>query len=87
MGWKIEFSESVNKQFKKLDPHIADKITRYLEKIATSANPKSFGKPLHADLSGYWRYRWRDYRIICEIKDKELVVLVLKVDHRRKVYD
>jgi len=50
-------------------------------------DPRAFGKPLKADLKGLWRYRVADYRLICSIQDQRLVVLVLKVGHRRDVYD
>ena len=50
-------------------------------------NPIMFGKPLSANLKGFWRYRVEDYRIICDVRDKELVVLVVKIGHRSKVYD
>jgi mRNA interferase RelE/StbE len=55
-------------------------------RIATSGNPKSFGKALRHSQKGLWRYRVRDYRIICEIQQERVVVLVVAVGHRSKVY-
>ena len=56
------------------------------ERIATDADPHRFGKALHSDLKGLWRYRVHDYRIICKIEDDKLIVLVVDVDHRKDVY-
>jgi len=56
------------------------------EKIATNENPRRFGGPLRYDLTGLWRYRVGDYRIVCEIQDNVLIVLIVRIGHRRKVY-
>jgi mRNA interferase RelE/StbE len=56
-------------------------------RIATTENPRRFGKPLLGDLKGYWRYRVADLRIIAKIEDDRFVVLVVTVGHRRDVYD
>ena len=62
-------------------------ILRYLrERIATDSDPSRFGKPLAGDFLGLWRYRIRDYRLICSLEDERFVVLVLHVGHRRDVY-
>lgn len=75
-------------ELKKLDRQAQREIVGYLEKrIATKQDPRRFGKPLRAQLVGLWRYRVRDYRILCQIKDDVLVVLVVSVGHRKNVYD
>jgi mRNA interferase RelE/StbE len=56
------------------------------EKIATQENPRLFGKGLQGDKQGLWRYRVGDYRVICQILDDELVILVIKTAHRKNVY-
>jgi mRNA interferase RelE/StbE len=56
-------------------------------RIATARDPRSFGKPPRASNLGLWRYRVRDYRIIGELQDKRLVVLVVPVGHRSTIYD
>ena len=87
MAWTIEYAESVQKPISKLDPQTRQKIRSFLEdKIARLDDPRSQGKPLTGPLRGLWRYRMGDYRIICNIIDRRLVVLVLKVDHRSSVY-
>lgn len=85
--WQIEFSDTARKQMAKLDRSVAAEILRYLrERIATSQDPRRFGEPLHKDLAGFWRYRVGAYRLICDIQDNKMVVLVLRLGHRSKVY-
>ena len=87
MAWSVEFSASAKRQLAKLDRQWQAAILDYLEdEIATLENPRSRGKPLVGDRKGLWRYRVGNYRILCELHDDELVVLVLVVGHRRRVY-
>ena len=87
MAWTIEFLTSAAKQFKKLDPPIQKRILQYLrERIAEAEDPRQHGKPLSGDQAGRLRYRIGDYRLICQIEDERLTVLVLTVGHRREVY-
>lgn len=87
MAWTIKFDGSAKKELKKLDKQFQRNIRDYLrEKIATDLDPCRFGAPLRKNLSGLWKYRVGDYRIICDIQDQEITVLVLRVGHRKKVY-
>lgn len=87
MIWKIEFSKSATKELRKLSSTLQDNILRYLkERIATNEDPKRFGKPLSYDKHGLWRYRIQDTRVICRLYEDELLVLVIKVGHRKDVY-
>jgi mRNA interferase RelE/StbE len=71
----------------KLDKTVQGEIIQYLSKrIATSEDPRRFGKALTHGLTGLWRYRVRDYRIVCRIDDTEITVLVLGIGHRREIY-
>jgi mRNA interferase RelE/StbE len=88
LAWTIKFDNRALKELSKLDKPVQKEIIKYLrEKIATSENPKKIGKPLSANLSGLWRYRVRDYRIICNIEEKRLIVLVVRLAHRKQVYN
>ncbi len=88
MVWKIEFDKAVEKQLRKLSHQAQEQILDYLEEhVATLDNPRLSGKSLKGEFSGFWRYRVGNYRIICKIEDKNLVVLVVKAGHRRDVYD
>lgn len=87
MVWTIKFNDIAESQLKKLDPSIKKRIIHYLnERIEGCKNPRHFGEPLKSNKSGLWRYRVSDYRIICEIKDHELVVLALNIGHRKIIY-
>ena len=88
MQYKVIFAERAKKQLKKLDKHIAALIIGWLEKnIQNCENPRLHGKGLVENKSGQWRYRIGDYRVICEIQDKEIIVLVLEIGHRREIYN
>ena len=88
MKYKVVFSERAKKQLKKLDKHIAFLIIGWLEKnIQGCENPRIYGKELIHDKSGQWRYRIGNYRVICEIQDNIITVLVLEVGHRKDVYN
>jgi mRNA interferase RelE/StbE len=72
---------------RKLDRQVADRITRFIEeRVAASDDPRQLGKALVGIPEKLWRYRVGDYRIICEIQDRKLVVLVVDVDHRSDAY-
>ena len=88
MKYKIIFTEKAKKQLKKLDKYTSSLILGWLEKnIEGSENPRVHGKELVENTSGQWRYRIGDYRVICEIKDNEVIVLVLEIGHRREIYN
>jgi len=84
--WHIRFERSAEKEFRKLDPQVSRRILAYLhERVAPS--PRKLGEPLHGDRFGaYWKYRVGDYRIIAEIHDAEILIMVLHIGHRREVY-
>jgi len=85
--WSVEFDDAAAKELRKLDRQAKQEILRYLrERIATEEGPRRFGKPLARELAGLWRYRVRDYRVICNIEDHKLAVLVVRTSHRKDVY-
>lgn len=84
--WKIEFTNAARKEFRKLNHQSQQVISRYLDKILERDDPYSLGKPLVGELSGYWRYRVDKYRIICEIHDNKLLIEIITVAKRDKVY-
>ncbi|MEE8059702.1 MAG: type II toxin-antitoxin system RelE/ParE family toxin [Pseudomonadales bacterium] len=84
MTWTVEFDDAAAKELRKLDRQAQQEILRYFrQRIATDEDPRRFGKSLSRELAGLWRYRVRDYRMICNIEDDKLVVLVLRVGHRK----
>lgn len=87
MVWTIEFDKAAKKELAKLDKSTADRILKFLEeRIATDENPRRFGEALTENLAGLWKYRVGDYRVIVEIQDAIIIVLVLRIGHRSKVY-
>ena len=88
MVWQIEFSPVIEKEFAKLDPQIAKRVTNFLRsRVAMLDDPRSIGEALTGPILGkLWKYRVGDYRIICDIQDGKLTILALRVGHRREVY-
>ena len=87
MAWTVEYTKTALKQLKKLDQDGAHRILVYMtERIAPSDDPRSLGKALKGDLSSYWRYRVGDYRIICDIQDGKLRILVINLGDRKNIY-
>lgn len=86
MAWTIEVSEKAVRSLRKMDKQTARRIRDELSEIAKLEDPRSRGKVLTGNLAGVWRYRVGDYRILCDIEDGRLVILVIDVAHRREVY-
>ncbi len=88
MSWAYEISPEAVGQLRDLGPSAAAEIKAYLEtRIKGSANPAQFGKALRGSRHGLWRYRVRDYRILCRLEKKVLIVIVVAVGHRSMVYE
>ena len=87
MNWVYRVDDRALKELRKLGKNAKRDIIAYLDdRIAGESDPRRFGKGLKADLAGLWRYRVGDYRVLCQIRDGELLVLVVAVGHRRDVY-
>lgn len=87
--WVVRLADTAKKQLAKLakkNPQQAQRIIDYLMTLQTIENPRDRGKGLVGDLSGMWRYRVGDYRIICHIDNGELLITALEIGHRREVY-
>ena len=88
MNWDFSFTNKARKEFSKIGSAQQQAILKFLtQRIKSGEDPRRFGKPLKGDLGQYWRYRVQDYRILCEIKDGALLVLVIKVGHRKDIYE
>ena len=88
MAWIIKYTESSSKQLKKLDKQTALRVLDYMdERVAVLDDPRSLGKNLKGPKIGeYWRYRVGDIRVICNILDGQMMVLVIEIGNRREVY-
>jgi mRNA interferase RelE/StbE len=88
MAYGVELSAEVVRELGKLDQQQAKRILKFLhERVAKLDDPRSIGKALHGSRLGeFWKYRVGDYRLICKIEDDRLIVLVLRIGHRKEVY-
>ena len=88
MAWQIEFDPSAAKELAKLDKPTARRIVQFLrERVAPLTDPRSLGEALRGDeLGSFWKYRLGDYRVVAEIIDRRVVIIVVRVGHRREVY-
>ncbi|MFY9559157.1 MAG: type II toxin-antitoxin system RelE/ParE family toxin [Terriglobales bacterium] len=85
--WRIEITRTAEKQIQKLNRAAQESIIQFpRERIQAAENPRQWGKPLHGDKGGLWRYRVGDYRLICDIQEERITVLVVRVGHRKDVY-
>ena len=89
MVWRIEFDPRAVKELSKFDGPIQQRIIKVLrERIAILDDPRSIGEALRGEeLGRFWKYRIGDYRVICDIRDEEIVVLIIRIGDRKEIYD
>lgn len=86
MAWTVEYNPTARSQLRRLDRQTSRRIAEYMDQVGALANPRHRGKTLTGKLAGHWRYRIGDYRVICQIQDDVLRILVVRVDRRDQVY-
>ena len=87
MIWKIGFSSRAEREINKLNPKVQERILRFMKsRLAQRKNPRELGEALNGELSGYWKYRVGDYRIIAKIEDQTITIYVIAIGHRSEVY-
>lgn len=87
MRYRVEFAKDALKELKKLDKHTASLIIGWIRKnLEGCENPRAHGKGLTANRAGQWRYRVGDYRLLADIQDDKIVILILHVGHRSEIY-
>ena len=88
MTYHVEFSKAALKELKKMDRYNASMILGWIRKnLEGCEDPRRQGKGLTANLSGQWRYRVGDYRLLAEIQDDKIVILILHIGHRSDIYN
>jgi mRNA interferase RelE/StbE len=88
VAWDYRIDPAAERDLRRLGPSVAVEIRRFLDtRIRGTADPRAFGKPLRGDRKGYWRYRVRDWRVLCRIEDRILIVVVVALGHRSNIYD
>lgn len=85
LAWRVEVTRAAEKQLASLGTTEARRIVSFL-RTRVSGNPRAEGKALSGPLGDLWRYRVGDYRIVCELRDDVLTVLMIRIAHRREVY-
>ncbi|MDE0168795.1 MAG: type II toxin-antitoxin system RelE/ParE family toxin [bacterium] len=87
MAWTVDYTDTARKQLKKLDRKTVSRIVGYMdERVAVLEDPRQAGRVLTGPMGGLWRYRVGGWRVICDIRDDLVRVLVLRVGRRDKVY-
>jgi mRNA interferase RelE/StbE len=88
MAWKIEFEPAAQKELGKLDRPVARRVMKFLyQRVGKLDDPRRIGERLQGTLGEFWKYRVGDYRLICSLEDDRFVILVLRIGHRREVYN
>jgi len=88
VSWDYKIDDLALRELRDMGPSASRAVLDFLDKrIKGCADPRAFGKPLRGGLHGLWRYRVQDYRLICELNDGKLVVVLIKAGHRSSVYD
>ena len=88
MAWKVELAAEADRELRKLDTQQRTRILKFLGgRLAKLDHPRSLGQALHGSRLGeFWKYRVGPYRLICKIEDDRLIVLVLRIGHRKEIY-
>lgn len=88
MVWKIEFAQSAARDLRKLDPQVSQRLVSYLrDRVAPSKDPRALGQALKGDeLEQFWKYRVGNFRLIAEIHDRVVRILIVRLGHRSEVY-
>lgn len=83
--WRLQTSPQFDKAARRLDRPVLRRVKAYLDEVCRLDDPRQRGKGLTGDLSGYWRYRVGDWRVVVEIRDEEFVVIAIGLGHRSQI--
>lgn len=86
MAYRVALSKAADKQLRKLDRQVQERIGALIERIGSLSDPRSIGEALHGDLGDRWKYRAGDWRIIASIHDKLVLIEVVEINHRSTAY-
>ena len=86
-GYQVEFEKGAQKALKKMDKYQSLLIMGWIQKnLVNCTDPRQHGKGLTVNRSGEWRYRIGDYRLIADINDETVTILMLEIGHRKNIY-
>jgi mRNA interferase RelE/StbE len=86
LAWTVRYTRQATKTLSRLDRPVAERILAYMTETATLDDPQERGKALVGTLSGLWRFRVGDWRVICDVDGSTMVILALEIDHRSRIY-
>jgi mRNA interferase RelE/StbE len=88
VAWRVEFLPEAERELERLDKPVRDRILGFLrDRLGSRRDPRGLGEPLRGpELGKYWKYRVGDYRIVCSIRDDRILIVVVRIGHRREVY-
>lgn len=88
MAWRVEFLPEAARELQKVDRPVRERILAFLrDRVARRPDPRGLGEALRGpEIGRYWKYRVGDYRVICSIQDDRVVIVVVRIGHRREVY-
>ena len=88
MTWRVEFLPEAERELGRIDRPARKRLLLFLrDRLAGRPDPRALGEPLRGpELGKYWKYRVGDYRIVCEIRDERILILIVRIGHRRDVY-
>lgn len=87
MTYKVVYEKKAIKSLSKIDKGQQKMILAWIEKnLVGTDNPKQYGKALKGSLKEYWRYRVGNYRILADIQDDEVKIIIFNIGHRREIY-
>lgn len=85
--WQVKVLKRAEKALEKLDKQNRAKLIKYIDLLKDQAEPHKKGKALTGKLTGLWRFRVGDYRIITKIDGKAIIIMILDLGHRKEIYD
>jgi mRNA interferase RelE/StbE len=88
VAWRVELLPEAERELERLDKPVRDRILEFLrDRLGPRRDPRGLGEPLRGpELGKYWKYRVGDYRIVCSIRDDRILIVVVRIGHRREVY-
>lgn len=84
--WSLIFDQTADRQFSKLEKSVQIRILHFFERVIKSQNPKETALQMTGNRKSFYRYRIGDYRVICRIEERELVIVAVKIGHRKEIY-
>ena len=87
MGWRIAFAQTAERELRKIGRTDQARIVAFLERrLALRDNPREIGEALAGEWTGYWKYRVGDWRLIAQINDGEIIIMIVRIGHRGAIY-